>query len=127
MAFILGKDSVRNGEKRKLYYLVESYREGGKIKRRTIYKLRERESLTEEKQEIVELIKEEERMINELVDEVRRLSRIERKGDGDINWMVSQMKSKDMIRRAERVEEWLLVSNKDLQWVESLINKYPNL
>lgn len=39
MAFIISKQSKRNGTTRLLYYLVESYREKGIVRRRTIYKL----------------------------------------------------------------------------------------
>lgn len=47
MAFVISKPSLKDGSLRELYYLVESYREGGKIKRRTIHKLKEHKSIDE--------------------------------------------------------------------------------
>jgi len=47
MAFIISKSSIKRGESRNLYYLVENYREGKKIRRRTIYKLYQYKNLDE--------------------------------------------------------------------------------
>lgn len=41
MAYILSKQSTLNGVKRNLYYVVESYRENGKVRRRTVLNLGE--------------------------------------------------------------------------------------
>lgn len=41
MAFIISKTSQRHGNQRKLYYVVENYRIGKKIKRRTLLRLNE--------------------------------------------------------------------------------------
>lgn len=40
MAFIVSKKSNRHGQERLLYYFVENYRQGSKIKRRTIFKMK---------------------------------------------------------------------------------------
>src|SRR5215469_1960379 len=40
MAFIISKLSKSNGETRKLYYLVKSYRENDKIKRKKLFALK---------------------------------------------------------------------------------------
>jgi len=45
MAFIISKNSKRDGNRRKLYYLVENYRDNGKIKRKTILHLNECNSI----------------------------------------------------------------------------------
>ncbi|SRR6266702_4722104 len=42
--FVINKKSERWGEIRSLYYLVENYREDGKIKRRTLFSLGEYKS-----------------------------------------------------------------------------------
>lgn len=47
MAFIISKKSIRDGKERELYYLVQNYREGKRIKRRTLLKLEEQNNLTE--------------------------------------------------------------------------------
>lgn len=39
MAFIITKKSNYGGEERLLYYFVENYRQGNKVKRKTIFKL----------------------------------------------------------------------------------------
>lgn len=39
MAFIITKKSIYDGQERLLYYFVESYRQGNKTKRKTIFKL----------------------------------------------------------------------------------------
>lgn len=41
MSFVINKKSKRGGKIRNLYYLVESYRDGKKVKRRTLLKLGE--------------------------------------------------------------------------------------
>lgn len=45
MAFVISKKSTLRGRTRNLYYLVESFREAGKVKRRTICCLGESDSL----------------------------------------------------------------------------------
>ena len=45
MAFIVCKKSRRHGEARDLFYLVENYRDGGKVKRRTLIGLGESTTL----------------------------------------------------------------------------------
>lgn len=47
MAFIVSKISKFGDKVRKLYYLVENYREGNKVRRRAILRLGESPSLTE--------------------------------------------------------------------------------
>lgn len=47
MAFIISKKSTWGGETRLLYYLVENYREGNKIKRKTLLKLNKQNNLSE--------------------------------------------------------------------------------
>jgi hypothetical protein len=46
MSFIISKTSTSHGESRKLYYLVQNYREDNKIKRRTLLKLNENVDLS---------------------------------------------------------------------------------
>ncbi|HIH13442.1 TPA: hypothetical protein HA242_07000 [Candidatus Woesearchaeota archaeon] len=47
MAFIISKKSRLWGQERRLYYLVESYREGDKVKRKTLLALKEHKSVAE--------------------------------------------------------------------------------
>jgi hypothetical protein len=47
MAYILAKQSTLNGIIRNLYYLVESYRENGKVKRKKILGLGESKDFSE--------------------------------------------------------------------------------
>jgi len=47
MAFIISKKSTLWGKTRKLYYLVENYRDGNKIKRKKLLNLNECKSLAE--------------------------------------------------------------------------------
>ena len=47
MAFIVNKKSVADGQEKLLYYLVENYREGNKVKRKTIFRLRSNATLDE--------------------------------------------------------------------------------
>lgn len=68
MAFVISKTSSRNGNFRELYYLVESYRENGKVKRKTIHKLKEYKdideaiaAIEERKQPLIEKMKRLER------------------------------------------------------------------
>ena len=42
MAFIISKTSLRDGNRRSLYYVVENYRVGKKVKRRTLLCLKEK-------------------------------------------------------------------------------------
>jgi hypothetical protein len=45
MAFIISKKSSKNGEARKIYYLVENYREDNRIKRKKLLALGEHDNL----------------------------------------------------------------------------------
>lgn len=47
MAFVISKKSANTGNTRNLYYLVENYRDGDKIKRDTLLKLHEFKNLEE--------------------------------------------------------------------------------
>jgi len=65
MAFIISKSSNRHGKNRKLYYLVENYRDGNKVKRETLLKLNECKNLSE----LLEFVEREE------ADAIRRFNR----------------------------------------------------
>lgn len=41
MAYIIKKNSMRGGEVKNFYYLVMGYREGGKVKQKTVFRLGE--------------------------------------------------------------------------------------
>lgn len=58
MAFVIKKRSKRYGVTRPLYYLVESYRDGSKVKRRTLFALGECKTL----REFIELTEKRETM-----------------------------------------------------------------
>lgn len=47
MAFVISKKSNERGEIKKLYYLVQNYRDGDKIKRRTLLSLKEYKTVAE--------------------------------------------------------------------------------
>lgn len=47
MAFIISKKSRRWGNERNLYYLVESFRDGNKVRRKTLLALREHKTVVE--------------------------------------------------------------------------------
>ncbi len=47
MAFVISKKSQKYGKLRELYYLVESYRVGNNVKRKTLLKLNEHKTLAE--------------------------------------------------------------------------------
>jgi len=47
MAFIINKASYRKGKSHTLYYLVENYREKGKVKRRKLLNLHKNKSIQE--------------------------------------------------------------------------------
>lgn len=47
MAFIISKESNERGQTKRLYYLVENYREGNKVKRKTLLALKEHRTVAE--------------------------------------------------------------------------------
>lgn len=63
MAFIISKKSKRNRQLRKLYYLVENYRQGKKVKRKTMLPLKEYNS-------VAELLKYEERQKAQVLEKI---------------------------------------------------------
>ena len=64
MAFVIAKKSNKNGETRNLYYIVQSYRNDGKAKRRTIVSLGEGENCSEALKKINEAKKDIQKLID---------------------------------------------------------------
>ena len=63
MGYILAKQSPLNGVKRNLYYVVESYRDNGKIRRRTLLNLGEAQDTS---QALVSINLERKRLTEEI-------------------------------------------------------------
>lgn len=73
MAFVIHKKSKKYGKERKLYYLVENYREQGKIKRKTLLKLNDCKNVAE----LFHRTKQEQdRWVEQLEERKRRLDAI---------------------------------------------------
>jgi len=64
MAFIISKKSSKNSELRRLYYVVESYRDNGKVKRRIIVSLGEGKNCNEALKKINEAKKDIQKLID---------------------------------------------------------------
>jgi len=68
MAFIISKKSRSNGKERQIYYLVENYREGKAVKRRTLLALVECKSTLE----LFEAIQRKERRLQDRLNQFQR-------------------------------------------------------
>ncbi len=73
MAFVINKKSKKYGKERKLYYLVENYREAGKIKRKTLLKLNDCKNVAELFQRTIQ---EQDRWVKQLEERKKRFDAI---------------------------------------------------
>ena len=79
MSFIITKKSNLRGKENLLYYFVENYREGKKIKRRTIFKLRNStnlydfyEIILKREQWLLGIVAGFEKQLNEVIEKSRQ-------------------------------------------------------
>lgn len=116
MAYILAKKSTLNGVRRNLYYLVESYREGGKVKRKTIIQLGETNNI-DSALEIINRKKEE--ILQEIQDCREKIKKPVWIGDSGY-WPYIKRQE----RRIKEAEEKLGIVMIELQNMEDIKQTY---
>lgn len=83
MAFIISKKSTKYGKVQKLYYLVKNYREGNKIKRKTLLRLNSHASL----KELLDSVEQKEvKLINRLNKRINTLDDFAKYGKVPFPW-----------------------------------------
>lgn len=118
MAFIISKNSKKWGKDRKVYYLVENYRDKGKVKRRTLLKLHEEGSI----EVILEKLTINEKTLKEnLKAYENKLLEIEKNKD-DPKYFFAKLGIDSKIRNEEaRLND--VVSTK--KGIEKILKKHP--
>ena len=118
MSFIISKNSKRHGVDRKVYYLVENYRDKGKVKRRTLLKLHEEGNI----QVILEKLTRNEKVLrgNVRICE-NKLIKLERKNE-DPNFYFAKLGVDIKMRKTMTMLGDVLYTKKG---IKKILKKHP--
>lgn len=113
MAFVINKQSKRNGQIRKIYYLVENYRKDNKVKRKTLLTLGECKTVAEL---LVLIEKKEASLMDRLTNNERKLDEFLKTGNNPFSFGsptdTQKMIKQNLVKYVERAK-------KDLQTCQS--------